>query len=287
MNAIAGIVDLGKMGVDAVHNNLHKTWTIPHGGGGPGDAIVAVSEKLLDYLPGKQIVKRENGMLEAHTPKSSIGTFHRNWGNFGHKVRALSYLYRLGKKGIPRMSSVAVLASRYLLNRLSKHFPTLPEGAKNSPRMHEFIITLSQENFEKLAGVGISKNQIIPQVGKLFLDFGFHAPTVAFPEFFGIMIEPTESYTKAELDRFSEAVKAISEIIEENPEAVRTAPHFTPVDRVDETTANRNLILFEPLQHLPNLPFNRIRPSDLMTMPINEIKTKIKEASINASKRLV
>ena len=166
MNAIAGIVDLGKMGVDAVHNNLHKTWTIPHGGGGPGDAIVAVSEKLLDYLPGKQIVKRENGMLEAHTPKSSIGTFHRNWGNFGHKVRALSYLYRLGKKGIPRMSSVAVLASRYLLNRLSKHFPTLPEGAKNSPRMHEFIITLSQENFEKLAGVGISKNQIIPQVGK-------------------------------------------------------------------------------------------------------------------------
>ena len=82
--------------------------------------------------------------------------------------------------------------------------------------MHEFIITLSQENFEKLAGVGISKNQIIPQVGKLFLDFGFHAPTVAFPEVFGLMIEPTESYTKAELDRFSEAVKAISEIIEEN-----------------------------------------------------------------------
>ena len=158
MNAIAGIVDLGKMGVDAVHNNLHKTWTIPHGGGGPGDAIVAVSEKLLDYLPGKQIVKRENGMLEAHTPKSSIGTFHRNWGNFGHKVRALSYLYRLGKKGIPRMSSVAVLASRYLLNRLSKHFPTLPEGAKNSPRMHEFIITLSQENFEKLASWHFEKS---------------------------------------------------------------------------------------------------------------------------------
>ena len=92
MNAIAGIVNLGELGVDAVHNNLHKTWTIPHGGGGPGDAIVAVSEALVDFLPGKQIVQEENGSFQVVIAKHSIGSFHRHWGNFGHKVRAYTYL---------------------------------------------------------------------------------------------------------------------------------------------------------------------------------------------------
>ena len=124
MNAIAGIVDLGKLGVDAVHNNLHKTWTIPHGGGGPGDAIVAVSQKLVNFLPGKQIIRQEDGSFSSIIPSNSIGTFHRNWGNFGHKVRAFSYLLRLGREGVPRMSSVAVLASRYLLEILQSRYPT-------------------------------------------------------------------------------------------------------------------------------------------------------------------
>ena len=95
MNAIAGIVDLEKLGVDAVHNNLHKTWTIPHGGGGPGDAIVAVSEKLQSYLPGHQITKNENGLFELSKTKNSIGSFHRHHGNFAHKVRCLTYLKAL------------------------------------------------------------------------------------------------------------------------------------------------------------------------------------------------
>ena len=196
MNAIAGIVNLSELGVDAVHNNLHKTWTIPHGGGGPGDAIVAVSEKLVDFLPGKQIIKLHDGTFDFEIPTHSIGSFHRNWGNFGHKVRAYTYLLRLGQKGIPRMSSVAVLSARYLFEKLKDRYHTLPTNVSDSPRMHEFILTLSEEDFSNLENHGIPKNQAIPQIGKLFLDFGFHAPTVAFPEIFGLMIEPTESYTK-------------------------------------------------------------------------------------------
>ena len=277
MNAIAGKVDLGKLGVDAVHNNLHKTWTIPHGGGGPGDAIVAVSEKLTDFLPGLQVVKNEDGSFSSKKPIYSIGSFHRNWGNFGHKVRAYSYLLRLGNEGIPRMSSVAVLSARYLFSRLKDFFPTLPANSEGIPRMHEFILTLTEEDFELLENAGIPKSKAIPQVGKLFLDFGFHAPTVAFPEVFGLMIEPTESYTKAELDRFADAVICIKEIIKECPEAVKSAPHFTPIDRVDEVSANRNLILQEKLDHLPSLHLNRINPNILNQLKVSEIKSRILE----------
>ena len=126
MNAIAGIVNLGELGVDAVHNNLHKTWTIPHGGGGPGDAIVAVSEALVDFLPGKQIVQDENGSFHGHSAKHSIGSFHRHWGNFGHKVRAYTTSLRLGKQGIPRMSSVAVLSAEISLGKTSGCIPYAP-----------------------------------------------------------------------------------------------------------------------------------------------------------------
>ena len=275
MNAIAGKVNLGKLGVDAVHNNLHKTWTIPHGGGGPGDAIVAVSEKLIDFLPGSQIIRNTDGSFSSEKTSRSIGSFHRNWGNFGHKVRAYSYLLRLGKQGVPKMSSIAVLASQYLYSKLKNYFPTLPGNTESIPRMHEFILTLSDEDFANLELVGISKGQAIPQVGKLFLDFGFHAPTVAFPEVFGLMIEPTESYTKAELDRFVDAVICIKEIITDYPEAVKSAPHFTPIDRVDEVSANRNLILQEKLEHLPSLHLNRIKPSILNNLEIKEIKSRI------------
>ena len=275
MNAIAGVINLSKIGVDAVHNNLHKTWTIPHGGGGPGDAIVAVSERLVDFLPGRQIRKEEDGSFRSYLPEKSIGTFHRNWGNFGHKVRAYSYLLRLGKEGVPRMSSVAVLSARYLFEVLRYHYPTLPAHAGKIPRMHEFILTLSEQDFVKLEEAGVPKSQAIPQVGKLFLDFGFHAPTVAFPEVFGLMIEPTESYTKPELDRFARAVIAIKDLIENYPIVVGSAPHFTPIDRVDEVTANRNLCLSETLTHLPSLPVNRIQPKALLALEIDEIKSRI------------
>ena len=279
MNAIAGIVNLGELGVDAVHNNLHKTWTIPHGGGGPGDAIVAVSKTLVDFLPGKQIFMRKDGMFDFETAPNSIGSFHRNWGNFGHKVRAYTYLLRLGREGVPRMSSVAVLAARYLFEKLKGRYKTLPAKANNAPRMHEFILTLSEKDFLNLENHGIPKNQAIPQIGKLFLDFGFHAPTVAFPEVFGLMIEPTESYTKNELDRFAEAVLAIKDIIEEFPYVLKSAPHFTPIDKVDEVTANRNLRLHEPLDRLPPLPHNRISPAELTRLEVSEIKERVIQLS--------
>ncbi|MFM9167976.1 MAG: aminomethyl-transferring glycine dehydrogenase subunit GcvPB [Verrucomicrobiota bacterium] len=274
MNAIAGWVNLGALGVDAVHNNLHKTWTVPHGGGGPGDGIVAVSDRLVDFLPGFQ-VERRDGRFVPVRPKRSIGSFHRHWGNFAHKVRVLTYLRRLGKEGVRRMAAMSVLSSRYLHSRLGAHFPSLPAGADGVPRMHEFILTLTEEDFRRAEAAGVPRASVIARVGKLFLDFGFHAPTVAFPEVFGLMIEPTESYTKAELDRFAEAVVAIGSLIREKPEVLKSAPRFTPVDRVDEVAANRNLTLSERVTELPKLNPNRIPPSQLASMPVEEIRRRI------------
>ena len=274
MNAIAGWIDLGALGVDAVHNNLHKTWTIPHGGGGPGDAIVAVSEKLVDFLPGFQIQK-EDGKYIPVKPIHSIGSFHRHWGNFAHKIRCFTYLLRLGGLGIKQMSAVAVLSSQYLFKTLGAHFPCLPKNAEDIPRMHEFILTLDDADFDKLEEAGIPKAVVIPRIGKLFLDFGFHAPTVAFPEVYGLMFEPTESYTKAELDRFTETVLAIRKIIHEAPTLLNKAPLFTPIDRVDEVSANRQLQLNEALTQLPEVPTNRIPAKELQASTINEIFEKL------------
>ena len=274
MNAIAGWVNLQALGVDAVHNNLHKTWTVPHGGGGPGDGIVAVSDKLVDFLPGYQIKKQGDRFIPVR-PKHSLGSFHRHWGNFAHKVRVYTYLQRLGREGVQRMSAMSVLSSRYLYSRLKQNFPSLPAAANDVPRMHEFILTLTEEDFKRIESVGIPKASIIGRVGKLFLDFGFHAPTVAFPEVFGLMIEPTESYTKEELDRFAEAVIAIGELVRNHPEVLLSAPRFTPVDRVDEVAANRGLILSEHLKSLPVINPNRLSPTLLNRLPVKEIKEKI------------
>jgi glycine dehydrogenase len=276
MNAIAGWVNLAAMGVDALHNNLHKTWTIPHGGGGPGDAIVAVSERLKDFLPGMQIEKRA-GKFAAVKAARSIGSFHRHWGNFAHKVRAYAYLLRLGGEGVRRMSAVAVLASRYLYARLSPQYGSLPAGAgaAGQPRMHEFILTLSPEDFARVTKTGIAPAAVIPRIGKLFLDFGFHAPTVAWPEAFGLMIEPTESYTKAELDRFGDAVLEILKLVRERPEVLKGAPYFTPVDRVDDVAAHRALVLSEPLRGLPEIHANRVSPRELAALPVAEIAARV------------
>lgn len=277
MNAIAGWVDLGALGVDAVHNNLHKTWTIPHGGGGPGDAIVAVSERLLPYLPGHQIEKDGDFYRAVRAPKT-IGSFHRHWGNFAHKVRCYTYLLRLGKEGVRRMSAMAVLAARYTQQQLTDDYALMPTGADEEPRMHEFIITLKEEDYAHLESVGLRKTDSAPRIGKLFLDFGFHAPTVAWPEQLGLMIEPTESYTKAELDRFAEAVKAILRIVKEQPKALLSAPHFTPIDRVDEVEANRDVCLSEPIEDLPLINLPRISTAELAKMPVEEIYSKIVQA---------
>jgi glycine dehydrogenase len=176
------------------------------------------------------------------------------------------------------MSAVAVLSARYLHKKLSAIYPTLPKGAEKSPRMHEFIITLPEELFKTIESAGVPRVNIIARIGKLFLDFGFHAPTVAFPESFGLMIEPTESYTKAELDRLADTVKAIYELISEHPEVLQTVPHFTPIARVDDVTANKNLCLSETLKALPDLGVNSVSPAKLRTMPFAAVKAQILEA---------
>lgn len=258
MNAVAGIVDLNKLGVDAVHNNLHKTWTIPHGGGGPGDAIVAVSHRLIDFMPGVQVVKKD-GVFETVRPVKSVGSFHRHYGNFAHKIRAYTYIKALGADGVRKMSQVAVLSARYLHNKLSASYPTLPQNADSSPRMHEFILTLSPETFKKIEASGTPKTNSIARIGKLFLDFGFHAPTVAFPEQYGLMIEPTETYSKKELDQFADVVETILKLVNSNPEVLKTVPHFTPIDRVDEVQANKNPVLAEKITaHLPDIIPDRV-----------------------------
>jgi glycine dehydrogenase len=274
MNAIAGWIDLNKLGVDAVHNNLHKTWAIPHGGGGPGDGIVAVSERLVDYLPGIQVVLKNNFYDIVKAPKS-IGSFHRHFGNFAHKVRAYAYIKALGGNGTQQMSGVAVLSARYLLEKLKPLFPSLPENCENETRMHEFILTITKENFARIEAAGTPKAQTMAKIGKLFLDFGLHAPTVAFPEIYGLMIEPTESYSLAELDHFVEIVKGVHLLINEHPEVLTTAPHFTPIKKVDEVDANKNLVFMEKLAKLPKIYENRMDPIMLSQMPVAEVCKKI------------
>tara|TARA_R110000868_G_scaffold242548_1_gene498061 strand:- start:27555 stop:30560 length:3006 start_codon:yes stop_codon:yes gene_type:complete len=278
MNAIAGYVNLDAMGVDAVHNNLHKTWTIPHGGGGPGDAIVAVSSRIADFMPGIQVIKKPNGSYSVKESDKGIGNFHRHFGNFAHKVRAYAYIKALGPEGVRKMSAVAVLSAKYLYSKLKHDFPTLPAGSHDEPRMHEFILTLSKETFDRCERAGVPKANVIAKVGKLFLDFGLHAPTVAFPEQYGLMIEPTESFTKAELDRFIEVVQAIYVLVRENPEVLTTAPHFTPISKVDEVAANKNLVLSSELTKLPLVLKNRVEPGVLGTMPVNDIIKNIIQA---------
>ncbi len=278
MNAIAGWANLGAMGVDAVHNNLHKTWSIPHGGGGPGDGMVAVSEKLVNYLPGEQIVLGADGIYRPVPAEKSIGSIHRHWGNFAHKVRAYAYLLALGQEGIPQMSGVAVLSARYLYQKLSQVYQTIPVTSAQDPVMHEFILTLSSEQFRAInTKTKLTDTQIIARMGKIFLDFGLHAPTVAFPEAKGLMIEPTESFTKAELDRFVEVVLAIHALVMEHPEVLLSAPHFTPVRRIDDVLANRNLLVSAQLDDLPVIPNQalRIPPAQLHQMSVEEIAQRI------------
>ena len=278
MNAIAGWIDLNKLGVDAVHNNLHKTWAIPHGGGGPGDGIVAVSHRLIEFLPGVQVTKDSSGKFDLVKAPKSIGSFHRHFGNFAHKIRAYAYIKALGSQGTRDMSSVAVLSARYLYEKLKPTFLSLPEGCVNEVRMHEFILTISKDTFARIEMGGTPKSTAIAKIGKLFLDFGLHAPTVAFPEVYGLMIEPTESYSKAELDHFVEVVNAIQNLVNETPHVLTTAPHFTPVKKVDEVEANKVLTFMEVIKDLPTLTENVIDPIKLSRMSISEITQAILKA---------
>ncbi|MBY0413116.1 MAG: hypothetical protein K2Q18_03075, partial [Bdellovibrionales bacterium] len=237
--------------------------------------------RLVDYLPGIQVVKKGDFYDIEKAPKS-IGSFHRHVGNFAHKVRAYTYIKALGGNGVRDMSGVAVLAARYLYQKLKSTYPSLPENAENETRMHEFILTISKETFDRINAGGTPKAQAIAKIGKLFLDFGLHAPTVAFPEIYGLMIEPTETYSKGELDRFVDVVMAINNLINETPFILTTAPHFTPIKKVDEVDANKNLNFKENLTQLPHLHQNIIDPIKLSKMDILAVCAEIQKAHLKA-----
>jgi glycine dehydrogenase subunit 2 len=229
LNALMGVVRPGDLGYDIVHFNLHKTFSTPHGGGGPGAGPVAVKAHLDPFLPVPVVVKREDGYAFDWDRPQSIGKVHAWYGNFGVCVRAYTYLRTLGREGIREAAETAVLNAAYLTARLQDAYP-LPYGRG----MHESVFS----------GTPFKKHGVrTTDIAKRLLDFGVHAPTIYFPLLVpeAIMVEPTETETKEEIDRFCDAMLAIAREAVEDPERVRSAPHTTPVRRLDEAKASREL----------------------------------------------
>ncbi len=228
MNAIMGISRPGDMGFDALHINLHKTFSTPHGGGGPGAGPVCVSDVLAPYLPGP-VIAEEDGRYAGVTPSRSIGRVRSFWGNVGVLVRAYTYVRALGGEGLREVSEQAVLSANYLKERLRVAFD-LPY---DRVCMHEFVLSGSRQRRE----FGVRTLDI----AKRLLDHGFHPPTVYFPLIVdeALMIEPTETESLDALDAFVDAMLAIAEEIRTDPEMVKGAPYTTPVRRLDEAKAAR------------------------------------------------
>ncbi|MBN8659370.1 MAG: aminomethyl-transferring glycine dehydrogenase subunit GcvPB [Candidatus Melainabacteria bacterium] len=229
LNAIMGIVRPGDMGFDVCHLNLHKTFSTPHGGGGPGGCAVACRDILQPFLPKPTVEKTKEGGFTLNWDRpQSIGKVKGFYGNFGILVRAYSYLLAHGGDGLFQVSKDAILNANYLKKKLSNNFVV----AHHQPCMHEFV----------LSGVK-QKERGVPtlNIAKRLLDYGVHAPTVYFPLVVpeAMMIEPTETECKETLDRFAEIMVTIDKEIDENKELVLSAPHNTPVGRLDEATAAR------------------------------------------------
>lgn len=237
LNAILGKVRPGDMGFDVIHMNLHKTFSTPHGGGGPGSGAVGVSERLLPFLPVPVVGKTAEGyrwLTEKDLPQS-IGRLSGFMGNAGVLLRAYVYMRMLGRQGMPRVAEYATLNANYLLARLSKlgFDPAFPKRRAT----HEFILTLKRQ--AKTLGVNTMA------FAKRLLDKGFHAPTTYFPLLVPecLLIEPTETESKEELDRFIEAMCEVLREAETSPELVNSAPHCLPVRRLDDVRAAKDLDL--------------------------------------------
>jgi glycine dehydrogenase subunit 2 len=243
LNAIMGVARPGDMGFDIVHYNLHKTFTQPHGGGGPGAGPIAVSDRIEPFLPTPQVLRRggDNGagrfVLDDDRPKS-IGKLRGFQGNFGVFVRSYAYIRSLGADGLKDASQVAVLNANYLKARLAEEgiAEYLPI-AFDRTCMHEFV--LSGRGAKEKLGVRTL------DIAKRMLDHGVHPPTVYFPLLVdeALMIEPTETETKERLDGFADVVRAILEEAAEDPEIARNAPYTTPVRRLDEAGAAKRPVV--------------------------------------------
>jgi glycine dehydrogenase subunit 2 len=248
LNAVMGRARPGDMGFDIVHYNLHKTFTQPHGGGGPGAGPIAVSDRIEPFLPRPQVVRREsdNGSgpffdLDYDRPQS-IGRLRGFQGNYGVFVRSYAYILSLGADGLQEASETAVLNANYLLARLKEegigeHLPV----AYDRLCMHEFV--LSGAPMKKALGLRTV------DLAKRLLDHGFHPPTVYFPLVVdeALMVEPTETETKETLDAFADAIADILREGAEDPEIARGAPYTTPVRRLDEAAAAKRPVIRQPL----------------------------------------
>ncbi len=229
MNALMGVVRPGDCGADAMHFNLHKTFSTPHGGGGPGSGPVAVKKHLEPFLPVPVIARDGGRYVRLWERPQSIGKLHGYAGNFGMLVRAYTYIAMLGREGIRQTAQAAVLNANYVAARIEAKYP-LPFGRG----MHECVATGTP--FKEKYGVKTL------DIAKRLLDYGYHAPTIYFPLIVpeALMIEPTETATKDELDRFADTMLTIADEAEQSPELVTGAPRLTPVSRFDEAAAARN-----------------------------------------------
>ncbi len=230
MNAILGIARPGDFGADLMHYNPHKTFSGPHGGGGPGAGPICVRDFLAPFLPRPIVVRDGDTYRLDHGDGDSIGRVRSFFGNVGVLVRAYCYIRTYGGEGLRQVSEDAVLGANYLLSRV-KHILDVPHGDRC---MHEFVASASRLKKEK----GISAMDLAKRV----LDYGFHAPTVYFPLVIGeaVMVEPTETESKETLDAFAEALFRITE---ESPELLQDAPHSTRISRPDDVTASRRPII--------------------------------------------
>ncbi|HIQ05553.1 MAG TPA: glycine dehydrogenase subunit 2 [Anaerolineae bacterium] len=239
LNALLGVAKPGDLGFDVLHFNLHKTFSTPHGGGGPGSGPVGVAEHLAPYLPGPIVARRteehEHGEPEFYwqMPEKSIGRVKSFWGNFGIMVRAYTYIRMMGAAGLRQVAENAVINANYLQARLKEMYP-VPYGDRTC--MHEFVAQGILEGAPDVHTLDIAKRLI---------DFGFHPPTIYFPLIVreALMIEPTETESKETLDAFADALIRIAEEARSDPEVLHTAPHAAPVRRLDEVKAARDLIL--------------------------------------------
>jgi glycine dehydrogenase subunit 2 len=232
LNALLGVAKPGHMGVDVLHMNLHKTFSTPHGGGGPGAGPVAVQGHLRDYLPIPRIVTKGGTFELLEDCPKTIGRVRSFFGNFGILVRAYTYIISLGGDGLEEVSRMALLNANYIRKKLEKHY----QIAYDEPCMHECIFT---DRIQHKSGVSTL------DVAKRLLDYGFHPPTIYFPLVVSgaLMIEPTETETPETLDSFAEAMISIAQEAKESPDLVKTAPHSTPVRRLDEARAARKPVV--------------------------------------------
>jgi len=229
MNAVMGIADMGKIGIDVLHLNLHKTFSTPHGGGGPGAGPVCVKKQLEPFLPVPRIIAKDGEYSLSDDFPESIGKLHAFYGNFGVMVKAFSYILSMGSEGLKKASSLAVLNANYIKEQLKDIFH-LPY---NRPCMHECVFSDKNQEPDKITTLDIVKRLI---------DYGFHPPTIYFPLVVhgAIMIEPTETESKENIDLFIDALKQIVKEAKEDSEILKQAPTRTKVRRLDETSAARH-----------------------------------------------